>query len=88
MIIEEEYSKAYIRTATTTNVFIGKGNLHSITINGTSTGTISLQDNGTNFAVIGAVTVPVTLFYKATIASTLSIVTAAATDITVSFRNH
>lgn len=78
-----------INTATTTNVKSGSGHLHAVTINTTAAGTISLFDSlvgsGTAIAVIAAsVTEPVYL-YDLQFNTGLTVVTAAASDVTVSF---
>lgn len=92
------YSKKYINSATTTNV-IGNASdascvLHTITINGGTAGTVTVYDDsngGTTAArrmaiieTIGA-TNPVTLIYDAIMNNGITIVTAAATDVTVTW---
>ena len=68
----------------------GAGHLRSITINTTAAGTITVYDNtaasGTVIAVIQASVSPQTLEYNVTFGTGLTIVTAAASDITVGYR--
>ena len=93
------YSKKYISTATTTNV---PGNatdascvLHTITINGGTAGTITVYDDSNSgtlaarrIAIIEAIgaTNPVSLIYDAIMNNGITIVTAAATDVTVTWQ--
>lgn len=86
-------TKVYINTATTTTVLAGTGFIDSVTINGGTGGVVTLYDiagtgcSGTpasgKFAAIASATSPVTLFYNARVTNGLCIVTAAATDLTV-----
>lgn len=80
-----EYSKTYITTAVTTAVFSGKGILGRLTLNEVSAGTITLLDGGVAFALIAAATPAQTFIYDVTIANALSITTAGADDVTVSW---
>jgi len=87
----------YIVTAVTTTVDAQAGFLQTVTINGGVAGTITLYDiagtgcTGTpasgKFAVIEAIgaTNPTTLIYNLKTKNGLCIVTAAATDITVTY---
>jgi hypothetical protein len=87
----------YIATATTTTVKPTSGYLHTVTINGGTAGVVTLYDiaaagcTGTpasgKFATIETVgaTNPVTLIYDLATVNGLCVVTAAATDVTVSF---
>jgi hypothetical protein len=82
----------YIVTATTTVVKLGRGNMHTITVNGGATGTITMYDNTAGSGtVIGIIAVPATftpftLTYDIQFNTGLTIVTSAATNITVSTR--
>lgn len=89
----------YIVSATTTNVKPTSGYLHTVTINGGTAGVVTLYDiaaagcTGTpasgKFATIGALpatpTPPVTVTYDLATVNGICVVTAAATDLTVSF---
>jgi hypothetical protein len=87
----------YIATATTTTVKPTSGYLHTVTINGGTAGVVTLYDiaaagcTGTpasgKFATIETIgaTNPVTLIYDLATVNGLCVVTAAATDVTVSF---
>jgi hypothetical protein len=89
----------YISTATTTTVLAQSGYLYSITINGGTAGVVTLFDvtgascTGTpgsgKFATIETIgsTNPVTLTYNTRVNSGICVVTAAATDLTVTFAN-
>lgn len=87
----------YIAAATTTTVKPTNGYLHTITINGGTAGVVTLYDiNGVGctgtpasgkFATIETIgtTNPVTLIYDLATTNGICVVTAAATDLTVSF---
>lgn len=86
----------HIKTATTTTVSAQAGVLMTVTINGGTTGAVTVYDiapascTGTPAAasaigVIQAVTVPITLTYNAIILNGVCVLTAAATDLTVVF---
>jgi hypothetical protein len=87
----------YIATATTTIVKPTSGYLHTVTINGGTAGVVTLYDiaaagcTGTpasgKFATIETIgtTNPVTLIYDLATVNGICVVTAAATDLTVSF---
>ncbi len=81
----QEYQKTYISTNTTTTVFTGKGTLHSIVVNTTAAGSITLNDNGTAFAVLKASVAEGTYLYDCAVSKTLTVVTAGASDITVNW---
>lgn len=88
---------AYISTATTTTVDAQAGFLLSITINGGTAGVVTLFDIGGTgcsgtpgsgkFATIETIsaTNPTTLTYNLKTKNGLCVVTAAATDLTVTF---
>ncbi len=79
-----------ITTATTTTVKSGSGLLHTLSINSTAAGTITIYDNtaasGTKIATIKASVVEQTYIYDIAFTTGLTIVTGAASDITVSYR--
>ena len=90
-------SYVYINTATTTIVRANGGFLHVITINGGTAGVVTLYDIGSagcsgtpasgKFATIETIgtTNPVSLLYDLQTRNGICVVTAAATDLTVSF---
>ena len=90
------YSYTRMSTATTTTIKSGAGFLHTININkAVATGTITVYDNtagsGTIIALItfGAAILndpPLLGLYDVAFATGLTIVTSAATDLTVSYR--
>lgn len=80
-----------IATATTTVVKSGSGIVHSITINTTAAGAITVYDNtagsGTKIATIAiSPVIGSTFIYDVSFKTGLTIVTAGASDITVSYR--
>jgi hypothetical protein len=85
----------WIHTATTTVVRNGVGYLNAVTINGGTGGAVTLYDiassgcTGTpasgQFATIASATAPVSLIYNISTKNGLCVVTAAATDVTVSY---
>ena len=88
--MSQAFNYKNIATNTTTTVKTGQGMLHSITINTTAAGAITVYDNTTNsapiIATIAASPVIGSVFrYDVAFATGLTIVTAAASDITVSY---
>lgn len=80
-----------ISTGTTTTVKSGTGILHAITINTTAAATITIYDNtagsGTKIGTIAASpAIGSTFVYNVAFNTGLTIVTAGASDLTVSFR--
>lgn len=90
MKTEQRFSYANITSATTTTVKSGSGFLHAITINTTAAGTITIYDNtagsGTKIGTLEASVGEQTFTYNVAFSTGLTIVTAAASDITVSYR--
>ncbi len=88
--VEERFSYSNITTATTTTVKSGAGFIHAITVNTTAAGTITIYDNtagsGTKIATLKASVGEQTFFYNAAFGTGLTLVTAAASDVTVSYR--
>lgn len=89
-----EYSHpASATTTVSTSCKVGPGTLHLIQINGGTLGTITIQDNATTTSNttqnIAVITVPAgttpTYLYDVHFALGLLVITAAATDLTVSF---
>jgi len=84
------YQFAYINSATTTQVQTGQGVLHAIQVNGGTLGAITVID-GTSGSTgnIAVITPPAsstdTYLYDLRYINGLRIVTAAATDITVTW---
>jgi hypothetical protein len=88
---DSAFSYNNITTATTTLVKSGVGILNTITINTTAAATITIFDSltgsGTKIATIAASpTIGSTFDYDVAFATGLTIVTAGASDITVSYR--
>jgi hypothetical protein len=83
------FSPTNIAAATTTLVKSGAGVLHSITINTTAAGTITIWDSltasGTKIGTIKASVVEQTFVFDCAFATGLTIVTAGASDITVNW---
>lgn len=79
-----------IATATTTAVKSGSGVLKSITVNTTAAGAITVYDNtaasGTKIATLKASVAEGVYEYDVSFNTGLTIVTAAASDITVAYR--
>ncbi len=83
------YNYTNISTQTTTLVKKGPGTLHTIVINTTAAAAITIYDSllgsGTKIATIAASpTIGSTFFYDVEFSVGLTIVTAGASDITVS----
>jgi hypothetical protein len=83
------FSRRNIATATTTTVKSGSGHLHSIVINTTAAGTITVYDNtaasGTIIAILKTSVVEGTYLYDCDFTTGLTIVTGAASNITVTY---
>lgn len=88
--VEERFSYVHITTATTTNVKSGAGFLHLIVINTTAAGAITIYDNtaasGTTIAIFAASATIGTYLYDVSFTTGLTVVTAAASDVTISSR--
>lgn len=86
----DTFSYTNIATATTTVVKSGAGILRSITVNNTAAGAITVYDNtagsGTKIATLKASVVEGTYEYNVSFSTGLTIVTAGASDITVSYK--
>lgn len=78
-----------ITTATTTVVKAGPGILQSLVINTTAAGTITIYDNtsaaGTKIATIAASANLGDYVYNCVFSTGLTVVTAAASDVTVTY---
>lgn len=90
IMVEVFCTAAYISTATTTVVKTGAGFLHSITVEGGTTGTIIIYDNtaasGTIIASFDSTVALATYILDVAFSVGCTIITSAATKITVSFR--
>lgn len=88
--VEEQFTFAYIASATTTQVKSGSGLLKAIIVNTTAAGTIGLIDgtSGTtvNIGQLKASVAEGTYTYNLKFTTGLRIVTGAASDITVIYR--
>ena len=75
-----------IKTATTTVCITGKGTFSHLTVNGGTMGSITIYDNsagsGTEIAIIASPLAGMLLIYDYEFDTGLTIVTAAATNIT------
>lgn len=87
MVNNKEYQYTNITTATTTQVFSGRGTLHSIVVNTTAAGTIIIADSASSTTpAVGTLKASVAegdYIYDVVISTGLRIITAAASDITV-----
>jgi hypothetical protein len=84
-----DYSKTYIATASTTQIFTGRGMLHAITIGETAAGAISVIDNTAGSTVnVASLKTSIgegTYRFDCSIANGLRIITAANSKITVAW---
>lgn len=87
---DTQYTHKYISTATTTAVKASAGDLKSITVGETAAGAITVYDNtagsGTVIAVLKASVAEGTYEFNVSFTTGLTIVTAGASKITVSYR--
>lgn len=88
--VEVRNTSTYIITATTTTIKTGAGVLHSITVEGGTAGTITVYDNtaasGTKLADFSSTNALATYLLDVAFATGLTVVTSAATSLTVSSR--
>jgi hypothetical protein len=88
--VEQRFSNNYIATAATTVVKSGSGFLHTITLRETAAGAITIYDNtagsGTIMAVLKASIAEQTFILDVAFGTGLTIVTAAANKLNVSYR--
>ena len=89
MTTNPTYQYTYIAGAATTQVFTGSGVLHSITVNTTAAGAISVIDDTSgstvNVASLKASIAENTYTYDVVMKKGLRIITAGASDITVAW---
>jgi hypothetical protein len=87
--MSKPYIYRNITTATTTVVKSGAGVLKGITVNTTAAGTITIYDNtsaaGTKIGTLKSSVVEGTYEYNVAFATGLTVVTGAASDITVAY---
>ena len=87
---DSPYIARNITTGTTTTVKSGSGVLKAITVNTTAAGAITIYDNtaasSTEIGTLKASVAEGTYEYNVSFDTGLTIVTAAASDITVSYR--
>ena len=90
MKTEQQFTYSYISTATTTAVKAAAGFLHTITVQGGTAGTIIIYDNtagsGTIVASFDSTNALATYTLDIKMATGITVVTGAATKLTVSFR--
>lgn len=83
------FGSNYIATATTTTVKSGSGHLHSIVLGETAAGAITVYDNtagsGTIITAFKASVVEGTYLFDCQFSTGLTIVTAAASKLTVTY---
>lgn len=88
--VKDAYVNNYIVTATTTTAKTGAGILHAITVEGGTAGTITVYDNtaasGTKLADFSSTNAIQTYIFDVTFATGLTIVTSAATSLSVSYK--
>lgn len=88
--VENQMNSTYISTATTTTIKTGAGLLHTIVVNGGTAGTIIVYDNtaasGTIIASFDSTNALATYILNAKFTTGLTIITAAATKLTVTYR--
>lgn len=90
--LKTEYrgASAYISTATTTTVKTGAGHLHSVVVNGGTAGTIIGYDNtaasGTILFSFDSTNALNTYMFDVAFSTGLTIITSAATKLSVSYR--
>jgi hypothetical protein len=88
--VEQRFTPTYISTATTTTAKTGAGILHSIVVQGGTTGTIIIYDNtaasGTILASFDTTNALATYSFNCLFTTGLTIITSAATKLTVNWR--
>lgn len=88
--VEQRFTPTYISTATTTTIKTGSGFLHTIVVNGGTAGTIIVYDNtaasGTIIASFDSTNALTTYTFDCTFSVGLTIITSAATKLTVTSR--
>jgi hypothetical protein len=87
----EQGTGVHIATATTTAIKSGSGVLHTLTVNTTAAGIVTVYDDtaatgGREIAILKASVAEQTFIFDVVFRRGLTIVTAAASDLTVSFQ--
>lgn len=85
MYNNREYESTNITSATTTVVFTGKGVLQAITLGTTAAGAITIVDGSQTRGTLKASIVEGTYWYNMRMSSGLSIITAGASDLVVTW---
>lgn len=89
-VFDDNYSYAVIKTATTTTIKASEGNIKEIRVLGGTLGAVTVYDNieasGDEIVPVITPTGAIVLKKSAAFATGLTIVTAAATIIVVSYR--
>ncbi len=75
----------HIATATTVTITASQGVLHSIVVNTTAAGTITVSDKNGTIAILKSNIAEGIYLYDVAFSGYLKIITAAASDITVSY---
>lgn len=90
MKVNQVFNDTYISTATTTVVKTGAGLLHTIVVSGGTAGTVIIYDNtaasGTIIASFDSTNALATYTFDCTFTTGLTIITAAATKVSVIWR--
>lgn len=89
-LTEQRFTPGYISTATTTTLKTGSGLMHAVIVQGGTTGTIIIYDNtaasGTILASFDTTNALASYMFNVSFATGLTVVTSAATKLTVSYR--
>lgn len=75
----------HIATNTTTTITASQGLLHSIVVNTTAAGSITVSDQNGTIAILKSNIAEGTYLYDVAFSGYLKIITAAASDITVAY---
>ena len=81
-----EFLYKNINSATTTTITASQGILHSIVVNTTAAGTITVSDQNGTICVLKASIAEGTYLYDVAFVGYLKVVTAAASDITIAYK--
>lgn len=88
--VEQRFNAAYVSTATTVTPKTGAGLLHTVTVQGGTAGTVTIYDNtaasGTVLANFDSTNALATYIFDCAFSTGLTIVTAAATKVSVTYR--
>lgn len=81
-----EFLYNHISTATTTTITASQGILHSIVVNTTAAGAITVSDQSGTIAILKASIAEGTYLYDVAFAGCLKVVTAGASDLTIAYK--